>query len=96
MTHPLIRKLRRISSLSGEEERVLEEATLRTRVYGPDEDVVSEGDHPTECHLLLSGFACRYKLLAEGKRQILSFQVPGDFCDLEGFVVGRMDHNFGT
>lgn len=96
MSHPFLLKLQRIGSLSVAEARDLEEAASRTRVYGADEDIVSEGDHPAECHVILTGFACRYKLLAEGKRQILSFQVPGDFCDLEGFVLGRMDHSVGT
>ena len=32
--------------------------------FGPDEDLVSLGDHPTDCKLILSGYAFAYKLLA--------------------------------
>ena len=30
---------------------------------------MSLGDHPTDCKLILSGYACAYKLLLDGRRQ---------------------------
>jgi CRP-like cAMP-binding protein len=96
MTNPLITKLEGVASLSGEERRVLAEAALRTRTLGPDQDVVREGEATSECHLILDGVLCRYKLLPEGRRQIIGFQIPGDLCDLTGFVLGRMDHSVAT
>ena len=45
---------------------------------------------------MLEGFACRYKLLRDGSRQIVAFLVPGDFCDLHVFILNAMDHTIST
>jgi CRP-like cAMP-binding protein len=57
---------------------------------------VRDGSRPGACTLILEGFACRYKLLPDGKRQIMSFQIPGDVCDLQSFLLERMDHAIGA
>ena len=41
---------------------------------------------------MLEGFSARYKLLANGRRQITALHVPGDFVDLHSFLLARMDH----
>lgn len=46
--------------------------------------------------LVLSGFACRYKILRDGKRQIVALLLPGDFCDLHVAILGAMDHGIAT
>ncbi|WP_425487067.1 Crp/Fnr family transcriptional regulator [Microvirga makkahensis] len=56
------------------------------------EDIIREGDRPTESTVLLEGFAARYSLLRNGKRQITGLHVPGDFVDLHSFLVKKMDH----
>jgi CRP-like cAMP-binding protein len=96
MPLPLIRKLEHVAPLSGEEKQVLIEAVVRTRDLHPDEDLIREGEQPTDCHVILEGVLCRYKLLREGKRQITGFQIAGDLCDLCGLLMGRMDHGVGT
>ncbi|WP_198959228.1 Crp/Fnr family transcriptional regulator [Bradyrhizobium canariense] len=57
---------------------------------------IKEGDSPADVHLVLSGFACRYKLLPSGDRQIMAWLVPGDICDLHVSILGEMDHAIGT
>ena len=37
--------------------------------------------------VLLDGVACSYKRLEDGRRQICSFAYPGDFCDLNRYVL---------
>ena len=61
-----------------------------------DQDVVREGDQPSDCNLLLEGMVCRYKLLEDGKRQIFSFHIPGDIFDAQSFLLNRMDHSILT
>jgi len=46
--------------------------------------------------ILMTGLACRYKILPDGERQIMAFLVPGDLCDAEIFVLKEMDHGVGT
>lgn len=42
--------------------------------------------------MILEGFACRYKVLKDGRWAITSFLVPGDMCDLRMFILKQMDH----
>jgi CRP-like cAMP-binding protein len=60
------------------------------------QDIVHHGDQPSNCNLLLEGMVCRYKVLRSGKRQILSFQFPGDIFDAQSFVLDVMDHAIAT
>ena len=88
----LIRKLEHFDRLSDEEKQLLEGAVVRPRVVRKGEDILREGDRPTESTVLLEGFAARYNLLRNGKRQITALHVPGDFVDLHSFLVKKMDH----
>jgi CRP-like cAMP-binding protein len=88
----LIRKLEHFDRLSDEERQLLEGAIVRPRVVNKGQDIVREGDRPTESILLLEGFAARYNLLRKGKRQITALHIPGDFVDLHSFLVKKMDH----
>src|SRR5262249_6812052 len=47
-------------------------------------------------HLILEGFACRYKVLPTGERSIFAYLIPGDTCDWHVFILKRMDHSIGT
>lgn len=97
MTNPLVQKLRRFTRLSSSDEEALDAAT-RSNVssLGAREDIIGEGDAPAHVNLILSGWACRYKQLADGRRQITAFFVPGDLCDLRIFILKAMDHSIGT
>ncbi len=70
---------------------MLHQVTSRVRDYGARQDIVREGDSPTESTIILEGFACRHNNLADGRRQITAFHVPGDFADLHSFLLGKMD-----
>jgi CRP-like cAMP-binding protein len=89
----LIRKLEHFDHLSDDERQLLEGAVAKPRLVNKGEDIVREGDRPTESILLLEGFAGRYNLLRNGKRQITALHVPGDFVDLHSFLIKKMDHS---
>lgn len=89
----LIRKLERFCPLSNEEKNALQAAIARERHFNPGEDLIHE-HRPTEgVFVIVQGFACRYKLLPDGRRQIVGFLLPGDMCDLRVFLLKRMDHS---
>lgn len=92
MTNPLILNLEQHDRLSEEEKRVLESIIAHTRTVNQGEDMVREGDRPKESLLLLEGFAARYKMLLNGKRQITSLHIMGDFVDLHAYLLKVMDH----
>ncbi|GEO18382.1 Crp/Fnr family transcriptional regulator [Microvirga aerophila] len=89
----LIRKLEWRDIISDEEKQALEDAAGRVFEVQADDDMVRDGDRPNSSTLLLEGFAARYKLLSNGKRQITAIHVPGDFIDLHSFLLKTMDHS---
>src|SRR3954454_19059486 len=95
-SNTLIRKLHALFPLSAEEVAVLEHACSRMREFAGDVDIVTDGDRPSDCNLLLEGITCRYKLLPDGGRQIMSFHCSGDIFDAQSFILEVMDHNVGT
>lgn len=95
--NPLIRKLEQFVRLSPDDRTILMRASSeRVRRFAPRVDISREGDRPKDVHLILSGWACRYKQLEDGRRQIVSFFLPGDMCDLNVFILKEMDHSIGT
>ena len=55
--------------------------------------LLSEGSHNSHLYTLLSGWAFRYKLLPDGRRQILNYMIPGDLVGLQGSIMGEMEHS---
>jgi CRP-like cAMP-binding protein len=96
MSNLLIRHLEQFGPLSADEKQALASLVARVQEIGADRDIVAEGDRPDDCKLILEGFVCRYKLLPRGRRQIMSIQIPGDVVDLQGVLLGQMDHSLGT
>lgn len=67
---------------------------ITRRTYEAPAYLVREGmSSIRHCSFLLSGFAFRQKLTAEGGRQIVSIHVAGDFIDLQHLFLNRADHN---
>jgi CRP-like cAMP-binding protein len=52
-----------------------------------------EGASCAHLYTVLSGLAFRYKLLPDGRRQILNYCMPGDFLGLQGSVMQEMQHS---
>ena len=97
MDSPLIMKMEQYMRFSDEDRRLLNDLTSnRQQEYGAREDIIREGEHSRDIHIVLSGLACRYKLLENGNRQIMAFLVPGDPCDAEIFILKEMDHSICT
>jgi CRP-like cAMP-binding protein len=95
-TARLIRKLESVASLSDEQRQAIERLPVRTHTLAARQDIVRDGDKPSHCCLILNGWACRYKLLGDGRRQILSFHIPGDVPDLQSLHIHTMDHGLAT
>ncbi len=96
MNNPLLRKLSNFTALSAEECQAVVDSCGDVREVAAREDVIAQGDRTGGVKLLLEGFACRYKTLEDGRRQIVAYFVPGDLCDLRVFILKRMDHSIGA
>ncbi|PHP68942.1 hypothetical protein CSC94_02855 [Zhengella mangrovi] len=54
--------------------------------------ILVEGAHSAHLFTVLDGVAFRHKILADGRRQILNYVVPGDLIGLQGSLMGEMQH----
>lgn len=55
--------------------------------------MVHQGQINQPAYILASGWVCSYKLLSGGGRQIVDFQIPGDFLGLRSVLFRTADHN---
>jgi CRP-like cAMP-binding protein len=88
----LVEKVRRLAPIDADDEGAIRALRLREEQIGARDYLVREGTVPTECCLLIEGYAQRSKIAADGGRQIVSFHVPGDILDLQHLFLGRADH----
>jgi CRP-like cAMP-binding protein len=95
-TSRLLQRLTRFVSLSAEEMRALEAAAGPARLYRPHEDLTREGENAAHVGALVSGFACRYRMLPDGRRQIVSYLIPGDLCDVRHLLLPSATHTVST
>lgn len=95
MINFFIRKLKAFAPLSVDEVRTLGALIEEVVDRKAGDDLIHEGERPNHVHLLLEGWAYRYKLLPNGGRQIMAYLTPGDLCDIHIFVLKKMDHSLG-
>src|ERR1700710_1204315 len=97
MTNSVIRKLELFTRLSQEDKALLSRlANARVRSCACREDMIREGHAPRDINMFLSGWACRYKQMEDGRRQIIAFFLPGDVCDMNIFILKEMDHSISA
>ncbi|MCP3735738.1 Crp/Fnr family transcriptional regulator [Sphingomonas sp. RP10(2022)] len=92
MSNRFIKKLANLAELSADDRRALEIVTAHPRRFAARQDLIREGDEPGPVFVVLDGWACRYKILPNGLRQIMAFLMPGDACDLHVNMLAAMDH----
>ncbi|HVX75173.1 MAG TPA: Crp/Fnr family transcriptional regulator [Bradyrhizobium sp.] len=94
---PILRRLNALRRLSEVGVAAIKTAVRETVLKaGAGEDLVCEGDRPDVVRLFLSGWAFRYKMLEDGRRQIVNFILPGDTCDAHIYLFSRLDHSIAT
>ncbi len=86
------RKLELRMPLAPEEKAAFASVFWHVRVYQRDQDLLSEGETPAFCGVLLEGLLCRHRTLDSGGRQILSFPMAGDVFDLNSYLLETADH----
>src|SRR3569833_543129 len=81
MSRMLILQLERFGRLAAEEKLALTAMRVRSRHVGARQDLTHEDDGRGELdEVLLAGFACRYVVLPNGRRQVLAYVLPGEYC----------------
>lgn len=96
MLNRFVNKLSALAALSDSDTAALSEATRFSKRYPVRSDLIREGDRPGPVFVMLEGWACRYKVLPNGSRQIVGIMMPGDACDLHVALLAEMDHSIQT
>lgn len=63
------------------------------KMLEPAAYLVREGETPSQCCVLLSGFMYGHKMTGTGLRQIVSLHMRGDMIDLQNLLTDTADHN---
>tara|TARA_R110002033_G_scaffold48042_2_gene93820 strand:+ start:37047 stop:37790 length:744 start_codon:yes stop_codon:yes gene_type:complete len=80
-------------ALSESEKQVLEDAVGRCVILPAREVLIRKGELAERSTYLVEGYMLRYIDGIDGDRQIVCVHVPGDFVDLHGFAMKRLDHD---
>ncbi len=89
---PLTRKLSAFVALSGDDLETLARFHRRRRTFPAGHELIHEGETHQSAFILAEGWACSYKILPDGERQIVDFQIPGDFLGLRSVLFRTTDH----
>src|SRR3954468_8077071 len=89
----LRRKLRAHAEISEDDIAAFETLPVHLKDVAPNTPIVLDGDRPSQCCIVVGGFAIRSKPTDAGKRQILSVHIPGDIPDLQSLPLPVMDHD---
>jgi CRP-like cAMP-binding protein len=94
--HPLkylLHQLEAYSRLPAEDREAVLGLPYRMRRLDPGAYLVREGDLPSQCTVLVAGYAFRQKVTGNGARQILAVCIPGDAVDLQNMFLDVSDHS---
>ena len=92
-TSPLARKLSAFVALSDNELLILDKFHSRSKSFVAGRDLVRQGQSEQAAYILAEGWVCSYKLQPDGSRQIVDFQIPGDFLGLRSVLLHTSDHS---
>ncbi|WP_267138784.1 Crp/Fnr family transcriptional regulator [Anianabacter salinae] len=90
---PLTRKLSAFVALSSTDLKTLARYHSRRRVFRAGHEMIHEGERNQSAFILAEGWACSFKQLADGERQIVDVQIPGDFLGLRSILFRTADHS---
>jgi len=81
--------------MSDGEKALLESLVETTEHFPAPTRLIARGEVAERATLMIEGYAMR-EIREEGRRYIVGLQVPGDFTDLHGFALKRLDHDIVT
>jgi CRP-like cAMP-binding protein len=92
----LVRKLTRFIPLGRSELIALAELEARPRRVAAGTELVHERQAGHQAFILQKGWACAYKLVQDGGRQVIDFAIPGDVMGLRSILLRTSDHSFSA
>lgn len=88
-----IRHLPLFDPLSPSDIEFMEKFKVGEMKMEPGAPILAEGANTPQIYTALSGMGLRYKLLENGRRQVIGLVLPGDFVGLQAGVMNKMTHS---
>lgn len=96
VTAALLKRLRAIADMAEDDVNAVKSLPIAVRHVREQHYVVRDRERPTQCCLLIEGYAVRSKTTRQGRRQILSIHIAGDIPDVQSLHLNVMDHDLIT
>ncbi|MGH6879127.1 MAG: Crp/Fnr family transcriptional regulator [Rhizomicrobium sp.] len=78
----LVKRLSHLAELSPKDQSLIESLAQHTEELAAGTELIREGEALDSPRLLMAGWACRFRTLPDGRRQIFEFILPGDIYGL--------------
>lgn len=91
--HCPLRRLAALRKFNGDELAFVNQFKADELYVDPGISFLHERSRSDYFYTVLNGWAFRYKMLEDGRRQILNYALPGDLIGLQGAVMKEMEHS---
>ncbi len=91
--NPLIARFGGFIPLDLQEVSAINALCTNQQEFAAGQVIMQEGSRPETVSLILSGLAFLFKHPAAGRRQIVGYRVPGDFCDVRLSELYPLDYS---
>jgi CRP-like cAMP-binding protein len=91
--NPLINRVSQYIDVDSEAFQSIVRLPHRIETKEAGQDIVVEGEKVDYIFLIESGWAIRYRMLDDGRRQIINFMLAGDCFDLMSINRAKSDHS---
>jgi CRP-like cAMP-binding protein len=88
-----LRKRPALREFSAEELTFVKTLKVDELHVDPGASFLTEGTRSEYLYTVLNGWAFRYKMLDDGRRQILNYALPADMLGLQGALMNEMEHS---
>jgi CRP-like cAMP-binding protein len=92
----LAKKLNAFLPLTANERKCLAEMQSAPVMVKRGRQLTQEGQTGHKAFVLHAGWACSYKDLPNGRRQVISFPIAGDCVGLRSVLLKTADHSFSA
>lgn len=80
--------------IDDQDTEIFNQLPFSLETYSAGQTIVALNEPVEKLYILLKGWCLRERYLDDGRRQIINFQLPGDYFDLMSLTGARSDHSF--
>lgn len=88
-----LRRKKLFTPLTSEEVAQMQRFKVGEMVIEAGTPFLMEGSNSPQLYTALRGMGLRYKILPDGRRQVVNLVMPGDFIGLQASLMGEMGHS---